>query len=232
MQELLDGITVFRQNLQILINYGILAVLGILAILFFSSFCRFLFGKKGQLKGAVVSALDILIVYGLCILPVCLQLPLPPLPFFESGRFLSLADMSPWDLCSHLLRLLIIAFLMNLMQDLLPAGKTPVKKTLFRILSAVAAIGSVFCANYLITGILPPFFLEMAPMTLLLCLVCLILLGSLKPLVGTALLFADPLLAALYSFFFASFLGRHLARAMVTAALLTAVAAAVQMLFL
>jgi hypothetical protein len=48
-------------------------------------------------------------------------------------------------------------------------------------------------------------------------------LGGLKILVGAALAFLDPITAALYTFFFSNFLGRALARAMVSTALLTGV---------
>jgi hypothetical protein len=54
-------------------------------------------------------------------------------------------------------------------------------------------------------------------------LVALILLGSMKILIGAALAFLNPILAALYAFFFSNFIGRSLAKAMVSTALLTGV---------
>ena len=51
----------------------------------------------------------------------------------------------------------------------------------------------------------------------------LILLGSMKVIVGAVLAFLDPIVAALYTFFFSNFIGRALAKAMVSTALLTGV---------
>jgi hypothetical protein len=48
----------------------------------------------------------------------------------------------------------------------------------------------------------------------------LIALGSLKLFVGAALAFLDPIVAALYTFFFSNIIGRALARAMVSSLLI------------
>jgi hypothetical protein len=72
---------------------------------------------------------------------------------------------------------------------------------------------------------LPQGLTQYAPTVLVVTLVALVLLGSLKLLTGIALAFLDPIIAALYTFFFSNYLGRQLARALVSTALLTAIVA-------
>ena len=57
---------------------------------------------------------------------------------------------------------------------------------------------------------------------LLIILIASLLLGALKLLVGGVLAFVDPILAILYTFFFATVVGKQLSKAILTAGLLTA----------
>ena len=69
---------------------------------------------------------------------------------------------------------------------------------------------------------LPQGITEIAPLILLGVLVLLILLGSLKLIVGVTLFVANPVIGALYTFFFSNFIGRSLARSIISASLITA----------
>ena len=73
-------------------------------------------------------------------------------------------------------------------------------------------------------------FLIPAALVLLCALVALILLGSLKVFVGAAMAFLDPIIATLYTFFFSNLIGRALAQALVSTALLTALVVALNYL--
>ena len=70
---------------------------------------------------------------------------------------------------------------------------------------------------------LPADFLKWAPVILMGILVLLLCLGALKLLVGIALTAINPIIAALYTFFFASKVGKQLSKAIVTTGMLCAI---------
>ena len=116
----------------------------------------------------------------------------------------------------------MIAFVVNLLNTVIPKGKNVFVWWLLRFLTVVLAIAALYGVDVLLVTYLPQGFMEVAPIILLASLVLLILLGSMKLLVGAALAFWSPIFAALYTFFFANVIGRALARAMVTTALMAA----------
>jgi hypothetical protein len=85
-------------------------------------------------------------------------------------------------------------------------------------------------ADLLIGAFLPETVFAMAETVLLWILVALVLLGSLKLLTGIALAFLDPIIGALYTFFFSNIIGRNLAKALVTTTLITALMALLEQL--
>ncbi len=222
-------IDTIQKNAETLTRYGKLLGVVILGVLFFSSLIRFLCGKKAQLNKAVSVALEIFCMYVLYAVMYALGLSWnlfpSPLPFvtMEGPQLLLFPILASdvTEVCGHILRLLIIAFAVNLLTDLIPQGKHVISWYFFRFVCILLTMGINFCVSVLSTVLLPPEVLQIAPTILLGCLLALILLGSLKLLVGVALIFIDPIIAALYTFFFASFIGRHLARALLSTALLT-----------
>lgn len=220
------------------VQYGKFVAILIFGILLISSLARFLFGKKAQINLAVTSAMEILYVYVVNIVIYALGLQLQqfitPLPFVTmvedylliypilSGEFA--------DICHHVLKLLIIAFLVNLLNEFIPKGKKLFTWFLMRIITVILAVVVIYFAETLMNQYLPQGFAEIAPTVLLCALVALIALGSMKVFVGAALAFLDPIVAALYTFFFSNFIGRALAKAMVSTALLTALVVALNYL--
>jgi hypothetical protein len=203
----------------------------IFGILFISSLTRFLFGKKAQINLAVTSAVEIFCVYVVNILIYALGLNLQqfltPLPFVAMVEdyliLYPILSAEFTDICHHVLKLLIIAFLVNAVNDFIPKGEHVITWFLLRFLTVVLAVLVICGTEMLLGAYIPQGLAEIAPTVLVCCLVALILLGGLKILVGAALAFLDPITAALYTFFFSNFLGRALARAMVSTALLTGV---------
>lgn len=214
--------------------------LGILifGILLISSLFRFLFGKKNQINMAMTSSMEILCVYVINVVIYALGLHLKefitPLPFVTMVEdYLILypilqADFV--DICHHVLKLLIIAFLVNLINEFIPEGKHLITWFLLRIITVVLAVAAIYFAELGLNTFLPQGLYDIAPTVLLCCLVALVLLGSLKLLVGAVMAFLDPIVAALYTFFFSTFIGRSLAKAMVSTALLTGLVAALNAL--
>ena len=214
--------------------------LGILVfgVLLISSLGHFLLGKKAQFHIAVSSAMEILVVYILYAVVLSLELQFQqffaPLPFVTMAEdyllFLPVLSADLPLICQHVLDLLIIAFLVNLISGIMPSGRNVFIWLFLRLITVAASIALLYAVDLLLQHYLPQGFDAYAPTILLVCLCALVLLGSLKLLTGAALAFLDPIVAALYTFFFANIIGRALARAMVTTALLTGLVAALDAL--
>ena len=124
----------------------------------------------------------------------------------------------------------MIAFLVNLLCGLLPRGRHLISWLVQRLLVVACSIALIYLLHLALSTFLPQGFSDQAPMILLIVLAVLIVLGSLKLLVGTAIAFANPLLGALYTFFFCNLIGRALSRAILTTALLAGLVAALNSL--
>lgn len=233
----MDFINEFIQEAQLhadtILSY--LKFLGILVfgILLLSSLFHFIFGKKAQLNHAVSATVEILCLYVINIVIYSLglhwELFLSPLPFISiEGDYMHVMPILSTDfhlVCEQVLKVVMIAFFVNLLESIMPKGKRLLSWYFFRLLTVVLAVGANYLVDMLITAFVPETVFAMAETVLLLLLVVLILLGSLKVLVGVTLAFLDPIVSALYTFFFSSIVGRQLARALVTTALLTALVA-------
>ncbi len=234
IQETLDTI---QQNMDAVVDYLIFLAVLVFGFLLLSSLFRFVF-KKSQLNRAVSSAVEILGLYVINIVIYALglrwELFLSPLPFISiEGDLLTVFPILSADftlICGQILRILMIAFVVNILNDVIPQGKHVLSWYFFRLLTVVLAVGANYLVDWLFVAILPAGILEIAPTILLVVLVALILLGSLKLIAGAALAFMNPIIGALYTFFFSNFIGKELARAIVTTALLTALVAALNIL--
>lgn len=189
-----------------------------------------LFGKRSLLSHAISSAIAILCIYVVNIViystGVKLDAILSPLPFVNiSGDYLAVFPILTSDLysiCSQVLNMVFLAFLMNLLDSWLPKGKKVLSWYFFRFLSVVLAICLQYVINLLLGAIIPTTLAEHAPMVLLVILAAALLLGSLKLLVGGALAFLNPILAIFYTFFFSNLVGKQLRKAILTTLILTA----------
>ena len=218
---------------ETIISYAKFIGILVFGLLLISSLFRFIFGKKAQLNHAVSSAVEILCLYVINIVVYSLglhfELFLSPLPFISiDGDYLHVMPILSTDfhlVCEQILKVVIIAFLVNILDDIMPKGKKLLSWYFFRLLTVVLAVGANYVADLLITAFVPDSVFAMAETVLLWLLVALVLLGSLKFITGIALAFLDPIVGALYTFFFSNIIGRQLAKALVSTALITALVA-------
>ncbi len=208
----------------------------LLGTLLTSLFGRFIFGKKSALNNAVSSAIGILFIYALTVVVKSFGAQfesfLSPLPYVTiSGDTLLLFSFSGSDytiICSQVLSMIILAFLVNLVDGWLPRGKNVITWVFFRCLTVLVAVFLHLIVTGLFTTYLPEGIVTYAPAILLALLLLMLLTGALKILVGVALSTVNPLIAALYTFFFANVIGKQITKAVLTTTLLTGLVLALQ----
>lgn len=216
------------------VQYGKFVAVLALGVLLLSSLTHFLFGKENQINIAVTAAMEILCLYVVNIVIYALGLQydffLTPLPFVTLAEdYLFLFPVLSADLnalCDQGLRLLIIAFLVNLIGGMIPQGQHLLTWTILRLITVALSVVALYGADMLLATYVPQGLSKYAPTVLVLSLAALIALGSLKVFVGAALAFLDPIIAALYTFFFSNIIGRALARALVSTLLIGGLLAA------
>ncbi len=217
---------------QLLTTAGILLAGTIL----FGAIGRFVFGKRSMFVNSVSSAIGILFIYALNVVlnsaGVAYQRFMSPLPFIQmTGDNLYLFSFYNADytiICSELLSMIILAFLVNLVDRWMPTGKNVLTWTIFRVLTVALAQAAHILVAGLITTYLPEGLLTYAPVILLAILVLMLLTGALKILVGVILSTVNPLIAALYTFFFANVVGKQITKAVFTTVILTGLVLALQ----
>ena len=213
----LDISAFLRANCMMIGAFLLLALLG-----------RFIFGRKSILLHAVSSSIGIFFVYCLTIV-LCyagseFQKFITPLPLVTIKNDVMQLFSFRQDytiVCSEILSMIILAFLMNLADGWLPIGKHIISWIFFRCLGVVLALFLHLIVTGLLTAYLPEGLITYAPAILLGILVLMLLTGALKFLVGLILTSVNPLIAALYTFFFANAIGRQITKAVLTTAILT-----------
>ncbi len=229
MDKILEIFKNLAENIDFY-RYGVVALVLIVGSLIFGAAGRIVFGKRSMLGSAVSSAIAIVF---LCALTVTLPLfgsefaaYISPLPFVsiteETLHIFSFADKDYTVICGQLLSMVILAFCVSLTDRFLPRGKNLFTWLLFRILTVVLGFAAHYGLLWLLNFMVPNGYSQYAPVILLSVLVLMLLTGALKILVGVILSTANPIVAALYTFFFASVVGRQLTRSVLTTAILTA----------
>lgn len=206
------------------------ALVLLLGTFLMSIFGRFVFGKRSALNNAVSSAFGILFIYAVTVVlrsagsqfsPL-----IAPLPFVSiSGDSMSLFNFIGahyTTICSEVLSMIILSFLVNLADGWLPRGKNILSWVFFRCLTVVIA----YLLHLIVVGLfatyLPEGIVTYAPVILLGLLVILLLTGALKILVGALLTTVNPIIGGLYTFFFATIIGKQVTKAVLTTAILSA----------
>jgi len=188
---------------------------------------RFAFGKKSAFNRAVSSAIGIIFIYVITVIlgdsGEAFQHLIAPLPFVEfSGDTMILfsfqADYTV--VCAQIFSMIILSFLMNLADSWLPVGKKIFSWVFFRCLGVLLALALHLVVTGLFNKYLPDGLVIYAPTILLGLLILMILTGALKFLVGLAISTVNPLIAALYTFFFANIVGKQITKAVLTTAIL------------
>ena len=210
--------------------YGLLKIAAVLLLgtVLIGAFGRFVFGKKSALSNAVSSAIGILFIYVITVLLSgagaefsALIAPMPFVTITEKTMEIYVFQGDYAFICSELLSMVILSFLVNLADQWLPKGKKLFSWIFFRTLTVVIGYMMHLVVIYLFSTYLPEGIVTYAPTVLLGLLVILMLTGALKILVGTILSAAvNPLVGALYTFFFANIVGKQVTKAVLTTAIL------------
>ena len=206
-------------------------ILGCILVLGF--LIRLLLGKQSGLNHAISSAIGILFLYilGAMLYGTSTYLSglLASLPFVAvANGNLALFCFHGADfqqICEMLVRCITLAFFVNLLDTMFPKGKNFFMWLLFRLLTVFLSVIIQTLLVWAASAFLPADFLKLAPMILLGILVLMLLLGALKLLVGIALTAVNPIIAAFYTFFFASMVGKQISKAVVTTGILCAIVA-------
>lgn len=208
----------------------------LLGALVLSLFGRFVFGKRSVLNNAVSSVFGILFIYAVTVVlrsaGAQFESLIAPLPFVSiSGSDMTLFNFQNAHytvVCSEVLSMIILAFLVNLADGWLPRGKGIFGWIFFRCLTVVIAYILHLIVIGLFATYLPEGIVTYAPVILLALLILMLLTGALKLIVGVLLSTVNPIIGGLYTFFFATIIGKQITKAVLTTALLVGLVIALQ----
>lgn len=193
---------------------------------------RVVLGKRSSLNHSLSSAMGILFIYAITIVvytfkPWNLEQLLSPLPFVTfAGDYLIVLPMSDCQfpaLCSEILSLVILAFLLNFLDSFMPRGKSIIGWFFLRFFTIAICMLLHLVVTWAFQTYLPNVLVTYAPMMLLILLVFMLLSGVLNLILGLVIAVTNPFLGAMYTFFFSSVIGKQLSKAIFTSAILCAV---------
>lgn len=200
------------------------------AVVFFAAgaILRLFFGEDSNTIRAVSACLSILLVYMAAIL-VYLFLPelrsqLQPLPFITvNEQIFSLWDLSELSqelLFGSILRMALLAFLVNLLETFLPKGEGFFGWYLWRSVTVLVSLAAYCFVCGLIQEYLPELFTTWAMPLILGFWALIILSGLLKLLLSVILTVVNPIIGGLYIFFFSNLFGRQFSKSILTTVIL------------
>lgn len=189
---------------------------------------RIVLGKKSSLNHSLSAAMGILFVYALTIMiytfrPLNLVQLLSPLPFVTFSEeyliVLPISDTQLPALCTQILSLVILAFLVNLIDYFVPNGKSVLTWLVLRLFSVGLSMVVHFAVKLAFNTYLPETIVTYAPMILLLILVFMLCSGVINLIFGLIIAVTNPFLGAMYTFFFSNIVGKQLTKAVFSSAI-------------
>ena len=186
---------------------------------------RVVLGKYSSLNHALSSVMAVLFIYTITVTlytfkPWNLDLLLSPLPFATfSGHYLILlpiTDLAFTALCTELLSLIILTFLINLVDTLMPAGEGIFTWLLLRLMTILGCFGLHLVVSWAFRTYLPDVLVTYAPAILLGILATMLFSGIISLVFGLIIAITNPFLGAMYSFFFSTLVGKQLSKALFT----------------
>lgn len=193
---------------------------------------RVVLGKRSSLNHSLSSAMGILLIYAITIVvytfkPWDLEQWLSPLPFVTfSGEYLivlPIMDTAFPALCTEVLSMIILAFLVNLIDSIMPRGKSLIGWYLLRFLSVITSMGLHYLTTWAFHTYLPEFLVTYAPAALLFVLIFMLFSGFVSLVLGLIISINSPFLGAMYTFFFTNIVGKQVSKAVFSAAILTSI---------
>ncbi len=227
----MDSIVAYFNTLGLDLNsFWKAALVLLLGILLLSVFGRFVFGKRSVLNHAVSSAIGILFIYAVTVVlsstGTQLSSFVAPLPFVtitgDQMALFSFTGAHYTVVCTEILSMIILSFLVNLADGWLPRGKSILGWVFFRCLTVIIGYLMHLVVVWLFSTYLPEGIVTYAPAVLLGLLIILLLTGALKLIVGALLATVNPIIGGLYTFFFATVIGKQVTKAVLTTAILSA----------
>ncbi len=238
MQDTLEKLASFAAVNTDLATIGKFMLMIAVSVFVIVTLARLFFGRESKLNHAVCGAIGILFVYAASIViytfkPGSLANFLSPLPFVAfSGESLYLFVFEGTQLsvvCAQVLSMVILSYLFHFIDDFLPRGKG-IYWLVYRVLTIVMAMALHYVVAWAMRTFLPGALYTYAPTVLVVVLVAFFFLGLLKFLLGLVLTVVNPIIGAVYAFFFSNKLGTQLTRAVLTTFLLTALVYALSQL--
>lgn len=190
---------------------------------------RFVLGKRSSLNRSLSSVMAVLFIYAMTIMiytfkPWNLNNLLSPLPFVtffnEYMVVMPVVGIYPTVLARELLSLIILAFLVNLLDVILPQGKTVIGWYCLRFFLVGLSLAGHLLVHWAFNTYAPNFIVEYAPLVLLLILISMLVLGFLNAVLGLLLTISNPFVGAVYYFFFSNVVGKQLTKAVFTTGIL------------
>lgn len=208
-----------------------IAAVILLGSLLLSGVSRFIFKKQTLLSSAISASIAIIFIYVVMVLILTVATELhflvTPLPFVtissDSIRFFRFSDASYTAISGELLSMIILAFLVNLADGWLPKGKGILSWIWWRIITVAIGLLLHYGATWLLNLYLPMGIVTYAPVVLLCILILMLLTGALRFILGAVLATVNPFIAALYTFFFATLVGKQITKAIFTTAILSSI---------
>lgn len=188
---------------------------------------RVVLGKRSSLSHSLSCVMAVLFIYTITVViytfkPWNLDVLLSPLPFVTfSDHYLiihPILDLQFTALCAEFLSLLILTFLINLVDTLMPAGEGIVSWLLLRLMTVLGCFGLHLAVSWAFRTYLPDALVTYAPTILLMVLVVLLSSGVVSLLLGLMIAITSPFLGAMYSFFFSSLVGKQISKSIFTSA--------------
>lgn len=183
---------------------------------------RVALGKCSSLNHSLSAVMGILFLYAVTIVvytfkPWQLENLLSPLPFVtfteEYLIVLPITDTQLPALCTQLLSLIILAFLVNLLDTFLPQGKRPLGWLVGRLVMICAAMVLHFAVSWAFRTYLPEILATYAPMVLLFILLFMMLSGVVNLIFSLLIIMTNPFMGAMYTFFFSNIVGKQVTKA-------------------
>ena len=217
----LDFITIAQFLLYFAAGSLILGVLG-----------RIVLGKRSSLNHSLSAVMAILFVYAVTVVvytfrPWNLDALLSPLPFVKfSGEYLIVLPITDTQfpaLCTEILSLVILAFLVNLLDTFIPQGENLLAWLLLRLVTIGSSMVLHYGVSWVFRTYLPEFLVTYAPMVLLGLLIFMLLSGVINLILSLLIIMTNPFMGAMYTFFFSNIIGKQVTKAIFSSLILCAV---------
>lgn len=213
----LDFHTFWKAALVLLVGSLLLSIIGKVA-----------FKKRSSLNHAISSSIGILFMYALVVVlksaGAQFQSWVAPMPLADITDtqlvLFSFQGSHYTVICSEIFSMIVLAFLVNLTDSLLPKGKNIFTWFIFRCLTVALSYALHLVVVWLFSKYLPENIAVYTPVILLCILLLLLLTGFLKILVGAVLTTVNPIIGGLYAFFFATAVGKQLSKSVLTTGIL------------